>query len=301
MELLKRHGEIVVKCSRVKVNLKTIRRRFVSLIASSFTVITAVLTFITFEDLQILNPFLKLVILLILVVVLGGVAVLLVLLRKKHTICDETNCNISIMYGDLMQKGFQKKSKQKQIVVIPVNQCFDLTCKNGLIRELSVHGQWIKNYIKSDEEWKELNSKVQAQLAKEYSQGKQLTREEKKEGNLLRYPAGTIIETPSKYNENITFYLLALASLDSELKAQCSELEFHTALLELLRFYDTHGQGIEMFIPVMSDKTIKPPRPTKNCIDFMLSVLEFNKSDIRGKINVVVYNELKDKVSIFDN
>lgn len=285
---------------RVKVNAKTMRRHFTALIASAFAIITAVLSFISFDDLGIMTPYTRLLILFCIVIVCGITTLLTVMLKTKRTICDETNCSIIIKYGDLIGLGFPKKLNQKRIVVIPVNRCFDLSCEKSLIRESSVHGQWIVKYIRCNEERTSLNELLQKRLKDEYGNGIELTKEEKREGNLIRYPAGTILELQSKYNDNITFYLLSLAELDNELKAQCSEIEFHQTILSLLHYYDHHGQGVELFMPVMCDKTIKPPRPTKNCIDFMLSILRFNQTDIRGKINIVVYEGLKDKVSILD-
>lgn len=293
-------GMILLNTKRVKVNGKAIKIKFVSLVASVFAVITAILSFVSFEDFGIQNSYFKLTILIGIVIITGIISLLLVLTRNKRIICDQTNCNITIRYGDLMELGFPKKTMQKRIIVIPVNQCFDLSCENNLIRESSVHGQWIGKYIHSEVERSQLNSILQKRLKTEYGTGIQVTKDEKREGNLLRYPAGTTIEVQSKYDKGVTFYLLSLAKLDTDLKAQCTEIEFHQALLSLLHYYDLHGQGVEMFVPVMSDKTITPPRPTKNCIDFMLSILRFNQSDIRGKINIVVYSELKDKVSILD-
>lgn len=96
------------------------------------------------------------------------------------------------------------------------------------------------------------------------------------------------------------FYLLALSKLDNNLIANCTELEFYNSLSKLLVYYDSYGQGADLYCAVMGDKIVKPHRETKETIDFMISVFKFNNNEIRGNINLVIYEGLKSTISILD-
>ena len=128
-------------------------------------------------------------------------------------------------------------------------------------------------------------------VASQYIQNKTI-------GNRVRYSPGTVVEIQG--DNNVTFYLLAFSYLDEELKAQSSEIDFYNTLSGLIDYYNTHDNSKELFCPVMGDHIVNPVRDTESCLDFMISVFKFKKSCIRGKINIVVYNELKSKISILD-
>ena len=173
-----------------------------------------------------------------------------------------------------------------------------MSCKDNLIAKRSIHGQWINSLIKDSEQRTKLNNYIQKNLSERQIPYTELTKESKKAGNLKRYKSGSVVEIP--YNNNTTFYLLAFAELDQNLKAQCTEIEFYRALSGLLEYYDSNSQGTDLYCPVMGDHIVNPCRDTKSIIDFMISVLKFNKSKIRGKMNIVVYYKLKSTISILD-
>ena len=214
--------------------------------------------------------------------------------RNKKQIFGDINRGLILEYGDVIKLGFSKKSKEVKIIVIPVNRCFDLSCESNLINPTSIHGKWIKAYIQTEDERIALKHKIEIALknvASQYIQNKTI-------GNRVRYSPGTVVEIQG--DNNVTFYLLAFSYLDEELKAQSSEIDFYNTLSGLIDYYNTHDNSKELFCPVMGDHIVNPVRDTESCLDFMISVFKFKKSCIRGKINIVVYNELKSKISILD-
>jgi hypothetical protein len=197
-----------------------------------------------------------------------------------------------------MEISFNKKKEQKKIVAIHVNRCFDLSCEDNLIRESSIHGQFIDKYINDEDEKEKLHNYIESNLKSRNIEFETLSRNDKKLGYLKRYPEGTVVEF--KGENNVVFYLLALSKLDENLIANCTELEFYNSLSELLTYYDSYGQGADLYCAVMGDKIVKPHRETKEIIDFMISAFKFNKDKIRGNINLVVCEELKSTISILD-
>ena len=88
--------------------------------------------------------------------------------------------------------------------------------------------------------------------------------------------------------------------MDENLIANCSEIEFYNSISKLLSYYDSNGQGADLYCSVMGDKIVKPHRETEEIIDFMISVFKFNKDKIRGNINLVVYEKFKSSISILN-
>ena len=226
------------------------------------------------------------------------VSIISILLRRKKKLFGNMNHGLTISYGDLMKVAFGKKKEQKKIVVIHVNRCFDLSCEDNLIRESSIHGQFIDKYINNEDEKKKLHNYIETNLKNRNINFETLSKKDKKLGYLKRYPEGTVVELEG--DNNVVFYLLALSKLDDNLIANCTELEFYNSLSSLLSYYDSNGQGADLYCTVMGDKIVKPHKETEEIIDFMISVFKFNKNKIRGNINLIVYEKLKSTISILN-
>ena len=82
--------------------------------------------------------------------------------------------------------------------------------------------------------------------------------------------------------------MLALSSFGQDLKAQCNELEYYNAIIGLIDYYDSHGNGKELFCPIMGDHIVNPYRDTESVIDFMISIFKFNRRKVIGKINTPI-------------
>lgn len=282
----------------IKVNFKVLFKYFIAICGIIFTPIEAVSIFIGFEDFGITELSKKLWILAGVLLIPIAFSLLFVTFRNKKKLFGDINKGLSIQYGDLMKIGFPTKRKKKKIVVIHVNRCFDVSCENNLIRDNSVHGQWLQRFIKNEEERLELNNYIQHNLEERKVEYELLDRQVKKEGNLKRYPEGTVVEIQG--DNEVTFYLLALSNFDKNLKPNCSEIEFYNAMSGLIHYYDNNGNGSELFCPIMGDNLVIPQRQTVDIIDFMISTFVFNKENIRGKINLVVYNKMKSQISILN-
>lgn len=257
------------------------------------------LSFISWEDMGITSRFIRIVILLGVVVIASIAAIITVLLRNKKQVFGDINRGVVLCYGDVIKLGFPKRQKEKRIVVIPVNRCFDLSCEHGLISRKSIHGQWINRFIKSEEEREQVQCKINRLLTQENAPYEMLTSEDKKVGNLKRYRGGTVVEL--KGEQGVTFFLLALSSFDKDLKAHCTESEFFETLQGLVNYYDSHEQTEDMYCPVMGDHIVRPTHDTLDIVSLMLSVFKFNKNRIHGKLHLVVYEKMKSDVPILDH
>lgn len=278
----------------MKCNLSVLWKYFLAYCSAIFALLEIVSIFLSIDDCGVNTKTKKIILFVVCILIAIIVSFINVAVRNKKQIFGDINRGLILKYGDVIKLGFSKKSKEGKIIVIPVNRCFDLSCESNLINPTSIHGKWIKAYIQTEDERIALKHKIEIALknvASQYIQNKTI-------GNRVRCSPGTVVEIQG--DNNVTFYLLAFSYLDEELKAQSSEIDFYNTLSGLIDYYNTHDNSKELFCPVMGDHIVNPVRDTESCLDFMISVFKFKKSCIRGKINIVVYNELKSKISILD-
>lgn len=283
---------------RIKANTTALIKYSLAYWSSLSAFACVLLAFISWDDIGVSGKVNRLLILLCIFVVSTISAACTVFLRKRNKIFGDINKGLNLCYGDIMKIGFPKKNSKKRIVVIPVNRCFDLSCDGNLVTRKSIHGQWIEKFILSHEQRDNVHKHIQDALEQRRIPFEMLEPCNKKGGYLHRYRPGTIVEIDG--DNNVTYYLLALSKFDEDLKAHCSETEFYETLHGLVEYYDAHGQGEDLYCPVMGDHITRPIRNTSDVISFMVSFFRFNQKNIHGKIHMVVYNKMKSQISILD-
>lgn len=283
---------------RIKTNVKVLIKYILAYWSSLSTLVCVWLSFISWDDMGINRKLPRIFVLLGIVAIALIASALTIFFRKSKKFFGDINKGLILCYGDIMKLGFPRKVLKKRIVVIPVNRCFDLSCDGNLISKKSIHGQWIERFILSDEQRETIHKFIQQDLKQRKVSSESLETSSKKAGNLQRYQPGTIVEIEGK--NNVTYYLLALSKFDQDLKAHCTETEFYETLHGLIEYYDAHGQGEDLYCPIMGDHIVRPVRDTTDIINFMLSFFRFNKKNIHGKIHMVVYNKMKSVISILD-
>lgn len=279
----------------IKCNFSALAKYFFLYCSAIFAFLQIVLIFVTFEDVGIDTKSKKLLVFILCITLPVIISCVIIIFKNQKQIFGDINRGLTVRYDDIIKIAFDDTNLEERIVVIPVNRCFDLSCENNLINPNSIHGKWIKEYIFTDKQRDTVSSEIFSVLNDDY---KTLSTIEKGYGGLKRYPAGTIAEIKGKHN--VTFYLLALSKLDHNLRAQCNELEYYNAVMGLIEYYDTHGNGKELFCPIMGDHIVNPQRDTKSVIEFMISIFKFSKRKIRGRIHLIVYNKMKSEISILD-
>ena len=282
----------------IKTNITTLLK-YMTIYLSSFTTFACVwLSFISWDDMEIDSKFIRIIILLVIIVLAFIAAIFTVVVKKTKKVFGDTNKGLTLCYGDIIKLGFPKRKTTKHIIVIPVNRCFDLSCENNLISEKSIHGQWINKYITSKKTITELHQKIEHILANQKVGYIELDAADKKCGYLKRYEPGTIVEL--KETNGVIFYLWGVSELDSDLKANCTDIDYFKGLQNLIEYYDAHGQCLDLYCPVFGDHIIRPTKSTDNMLHFMISLFKINEPKIHGNIHIVVYKHKKKEISIFD-
>lgn len=293
--------------NKFKLNLLPIFSLTLKFLGSIFSIIAIALSFVNWSDIGITSIMKRLLI-------LGGICVfsflcstfLVLLILKRKKIWTKGKNSVYALYGDLLQIAFKTKEKERKIIVIPVNDSFETIVESTsekitkpLVSPNTIHGMWVRRMCKSmDISCDELSSKIIENLELQNQKPlKVYQRQEKQRGNLNSYKLGTIatIDGPN----NITFFLLAISKFNSENNAKATKREIRESIEDLLEYYDMKGQSNPMFIPLVGTGSSRAHLTHSQSLRIIKSCILDSEKRINGKVNVVVFNKDRDKVSIF--
>ncbi len=94
------------------------------------------------------------------------------------------------------------------------------------------------------------------------------------------------------------FYLLALSEFDENNNAQNSKKELLKTIKSLLEFYDKHGQGNNLYIPLIGSGLSRTGIDKKEALETLSMMLCLYAKNLQGDVNIIVYKGDRDKVSI---
>lgn len=285
--------------SRIKNNIKYIFSRFTLIVSIVFGLISGVQLFIDWDTIGIDDAKNKITVLLIILVFCWLVSLSWgTFLSNKRTIYSKDEVEIVVRYGDLMKIAFPKKKKKSKIVVIAVNCCFDVVVNQDLIREDSVHGQFLKRYVHNDSERADLENAIKESLAEFDYEPIHLDRNNKRYGNLERYPLGSIARVNGQ--NGVTFFLLALTEFDKNCKAQCNKHQYVECILNMFEYYDSHGQGMELYLYPMGTGMARTGLSKKEALEAITVLSKISKEHLKGKTTIIVDKRCKNEISITD-
>ena len=195
------------------------------------------------------------------------------------------------------------KDKAKIIVVVSVNTTFDtivdedlMNIKKPLVSVNTMHGQWIKEMQKRKVDIEEIDRTIQENLRlQDIRPIKKLERSQKERGKLECFEKGTV--AVYEYNDTV-FYLLALSEFDENNKAQNTKKELIKTIERLIEYYDNHGQGYELYIPLLGTGRSRTDISPEEALQIIVSTFKIYKSAVQGNVNIIVYKKQRDKVSL---
>lgn len=194
--------------------------------------------------------------------------------------------SFSVEVGDLLSKGFGRRRKYRNVVVVPVNSAFDTEVSWGqestrapVVSERSLHGAWLVRMYQSGQDSSSLQERVEASLA---IQG--IAPLDELRGR-ARYPVGTvaIIE-----NDRASFYLLAISRFDDDNMAHSSPETIEEALNALIDTYDARGQGLDIYLPLMGTGLSRAGLSNGRSFELIMDVVSRRRADIHGNMSLVV-------------
>lgn len=293
------------KINVVKQNLHFIWKYWIKSIGFAASILSIIFLFVTWEDIGIKRLFVRLEMIAILCIILLLWSVLWsCVLKKKKIIWQSASGRIIVQYGDLLKEGFDKKNERDRLYVIPVNSAFDTIvdtdislCNKPLISPNSLHGRWIKKILKNGGKIEDIDKEISVCLRKQKaSPYKVLSEEEKERGKKEIYDLGTV--SVIKGVAGSMFLLLASTNFDENNNAHVSVEELEYVIKALINFYNQHGQGHELVVPLMGTNLSRAGLTHDDSLRIISSMFQLYGNMIHGDVRIIIYNGDKDKVTI---
>ena len=211
-------------------------------------------------------------------------------LVNKHKLFNLHNGHMAYyLYGDILDPKIIK-SKHKNIV-ISVNRGFDTEVDNEIISETSLHGQCFKLLYESQEYTKtKLKKKISAFLQEINVRGEEFP--EKKRGNKIKYPVGTVAEVPAG---DAKYFLVALSTFRGD-STQTTEEEYSLVLARLFERICSRSQGYPFLIPLIGAGLSKTGINENILFDMLKNFILIYKDKIHCDIYIVLSTNYKYKI-----
>lgn len=284
--------------TRIKINLKFILSKFTIIASSVFGLVSVLQLFIDWSIFGIEDYIRFKIIILASLVIICFIAALIwgLLSSKEKTILSEDDVKIVVRYDDLIKIAFPQKSQSERIVVIAVNCCYDTIVNDNIIYAGSVHGQFLKRFVTSDEERYILDSEIDKSLKEFDYKYEAISVNKKREGKRKRYPLGSVARI--KGQNGVTFFLLALTQFDVNCNAHCDKHQYFDCMLKLFEYYDKHGQGKELYLYPMGTAMSRTGMTQEEALQSIVLLTRISKNYLKTKTTIVVDEKRKNKLSI---
>lgn len=287
----------------LKKNLHYAYKLWLKLIGGFATVVTILSVFVAWDDFHVQKLYIKAVCLIIMLflLLLTAIGYSCNPFRKK-IICRSLSGTIIVRYADLLKEGFDLRRKQERLYVIPVNSSFDTVvdedislCSKPLISPNTLHGRWIKKMGEHQKDPQYIDDAICACLNKQKKSPRE-TLQNKENGKKEVYDLGTVAIVKG-VGKN-TFLLLAMSNFDENNNAHVSIENLEKVIKCLIDFYDEHGQGYELVVPLMGTNFSRTGLTHEDSLKIISAMFQIYKNKIHGDVSIVIYKADRDKVTI---
>ncbi len=199
------------------------------------------------------------------------------IISDNRTILDETlykdnNGSITLLAGDLLALGFNKKmAKSERIVVIPVDDRFTMVFKSQdgeeMISKDSIHGKWLLRLNKMGIE-----------------------------SPKIKYVKIGNVKIGKTKIEQTEFYLLPVSSLKERYKAESNLEMINDAINALATEYNIAGQGIPIYVPLIGTGRSRVRLSLKESINLIKDTFTKNDNGFFGELKIVVHPKNVDEL-----
>lgn len=194
--------------------------------------------------------------------------------------------SLSVEVGDLFSKGFGRRRKNKNIVVIPVESSFDTIVTTGLehtgkprVSVRTLHGKWLQRMYACGETPESLEKRIFANLSL-----RGIEAHSDIEGR-DRYPIGTVAAVE---NDKALFFLLAVSDFDGDNVSRSGPDTIRTATGALIDTYDAMGQGLDLYLPLMGTGLSRAGLSHRGSYGLIAETLATRAQDIHGSMTIMV-------------
>lgn len=203
--------------------------------------------------------------------------------------------SLGLVSGNVLDCGFSNRSKRKVMVAVPVNTTFEthVTRKyerrpTQLVADTTIHGQWLTR-MEGAGQADGLHRRILGDLETRYGVGSECSK------GVRAFPIGSIAVIETK---NAVFCLLAISSFDENNRATSSAEDIGKAMADLLSFYDSMGQGLDMYLPLLGTGRSRAGLGYQESLELIVGTCMDNRSSLLGKVTIVVSPEAMKELSI---
>lgn len=229
-----------------------------------------------------------------------GVAVYVVVCKRVKVVEGNNGKAVYVQYGDLFspEEIPSKDKNHRRSICFAVNRCFDTIVDDRLISSASIHGKAFKQLYQTGI-WTadNLNEKIQASMAPN-ALYETLSVTEKPQGNLKRYSVGTGADV--EVSALLHYFLIGLSSFDSTLTAHTQMDEYCLAIQRMIEFCDRQSQGFPVVMPIIGGFLARTGQKEAALLEYMVKSFKMNVDHINSDIYIVVREDAKNAISIFD-
>ena len=219
-----------------------------------------------------------------------------ILTTERVTIFNaENNHHVYAEYGDLFANNGSSKN-----VVITANRCFDTIVDNDLISETTIHGLAINKICTNGYTPEMLNDALQKNLSDRHIKPVcVLSTQDKRKGNLSRYPVGTIAEFKKSDTDNISYFFVGMSAFNSNLHPETTEKDYAVTVQSVIEYCNSRSQRFPVYTPIIGTNGLSSKKSERELLEYMVNALRFNKHLINTDIHIVVYSGRRNDVSIY--
>ena len=186
----------------------------------------------------------------------------------------------NVFYGDIF--------KQKGVIVIPVNEYFDIIVDDKIIIHESLHGKFVKYFGQNkDNLKKKISDELKNVACIDTNSGRSY-------GNQERYPLGTVCQVEK---DEKRFFLVALTKFNKNDRAEVKNLEYLSVLCDLFSYIDENSQGKKVNIPLIGAGHSGVRLSKQKLLEFLLlSVTLQDNLTLIGGVNIVLDSSIENEI-----
>ena len=202
-----------------------------------------------------------------------------------------------LQYGNIFDANEVIDPSKRRNIVVPVNRCFDTHVDNHLVSAQTVHGTAFNSlYVSGKYTEESLSMSIEKLLTN--IEHDNLSEKDKPEGNRKRYPIGTVVDLPGIENEH--FFLWALSTFDSNLKAHTSMQEYTLAVQKLIESCNTESEGFPVVMPLVGTGLSRTKKNQQDVLRYLINAFRINRDEINCDIHIVVRRDMKNEIAIMN-
>lgn len=217
-------------------------------------------------------------------------------MNKKIVVEGPKGKNVYVVYGDLFDPHIV--GGKKRYICFAVNRCFDTEVNDRLISSTTIHGiAFNKLYQQKLYTTVSLNLAIQRSIHATYLPII-VNRNDKPEGNLLRYEAGAYCNLI--IDEKLNYLMLGLSQFDANLNANTSKADYVLAIQKMIESFYKESQGYPVLMPIIGSGLSRTDIKEMEALKYILEAFRINQNKITSDIFIVIHESAKNRVSIAD-